>query len=122
MIRPLLFVLPFALAACDPAELADKAVRRTAETVVMPVVNLDMPAGPAQAATACILDAASPDELRLWPAMSAWRPERRPRPRSAASPCAPQRKPALRRKACHHWSAGRHMRSQVMSLSRKSRE
>jgi hypothetical protein len=65
MIRPLLFVLPFALAACDPAELADKAVRRTAETVVMPVVNLDMPAGPAQAATACILDAASPDELRL---------------------------------------------------------
>jgi hypothetical protein len=65
MIRPLLFLLPLALAACDPAELADKAVRRTAETVVMPVVNLDMPAGPAQAATACILDAASPDELRL---------------------------------------------------------
>jgi hypothetical protein len=54
-----------ALAACDPAELADKAVRRTAETVVQPVVNLDMPAGPAQTATACILDAASPDELRL---------------------------------------------------------
>lgn len=65
MIRPLLLLLPLALAACDPAELADKAVRRTAESVVMPVVNLDMPAGPAQAATACILDAASPDELRL---------------------------------------------------------
>jgi hypothetical protein len=53
------------LAACDPAELADKAVRRTAETVVMPVVNVNMPSGPAEAATRCILDAASPDEVRL---------------------------------------------------------
>lgn len=53
------------LPACDPAELADKAVRRTAETVVFPVVNVDMPADPAQAATGCILDAARPDELRL---------------------------------------------------------
>jgi len=50
------------LAACDPAEVADKALRRAAETVVMPVVNRDMPSGPAQAATACILDAASPAE------------------------------------------------------------
>ena len=47
------------LAACDPQEVADKAVRRAAESVVMPVVNVDMPAGPAQTATACILDAAS---------------------------------------------------------------
>jgi hypothetical protein len=53
------------VAACDPAELADKAVRRTAETVVFPVVNVDMPADPARAATRCILDAASPDEVRL---------------------------------------------------------
>jgi hypothetical protein len=53
------------VAACDPAELADKALRRTAETVVFPVVNLDMPAGPARAATDCILNAASSDELRL---------------------------------------------------------
>lgn len=53
------------LAACDPGKLADSAVRRTAQTVVFPVVNLDMPAGPAQAATDCILNAASPDELRL---------------------------------------------------------
>jgi hypothetical protein len=51
-----------ALAACDPQEVADKAVLRAAESVVMPVVNIDMPAGPAQAATACILDAASPAE------------------------------------------------------------
>lgn len=53
------------LAGCDPAELAGKAVRRTAESVVFPVVNIDMPADPARAATTCILDAASPDELRL---------------------------------------------------------
>ena len=51
-----------ALAACDPQEVADKAVRRAAEQVVFPVVNVDMPSGPAQAATACILDAASPAE------------------------------------------------------------
>ncbi len=50
------------LAACDPAELADKAVRRAAETVVLPVVSRDLAAGPAQSATACVLDAASPAE------------------------------------------------------------
>jgi len=50
------------LAACDPQELADKAVRRAAETVVMPVVGRDLAAGPAQSATACVLDAASPAE------------------------------------------------------------
>lgn len=54
-----------ALAACDPAELANSAVRRAASSVVFPVVNIDMPAGPAQAATDCILSAASPDELQL---------------------------------------------------------
>jgi hypothetical protein len=53
------------VAACDPGKLADSALKRTASTVVFPVVNLDMPAGPAQAATDCILNAASPDELRL---------------------------------------------------------
>ena len=52
------------LVACDPQEVADKAVRRAAEQVVLPVVNVDMPAGPAQTATACILDAASPAELQ----------------------------------------------------------
>jgi hypothetical protein len=62
-------VLAFAavalLAACDPAAVADKALKRTAQTVVFPVVNVDMPAGPAQSATDCILAAATPDELRL---------------------------------------------------------
>lgn len=59
----LLTILP--LAACDPQVFADKTMRQVASQVVLPVVNLDMPAGPAQAATNCILDAASPDEVRL---------------------------------------------------------
>lgn len=51
------------LAACDPAELADKAVRRAAESVVVAVVSADMPAGPAQTATECILNAATAYEV-----------------------------------------------------------
>lgn len=54
-----------ALAACDPADMADRMVRRAADSVVFPVVNIDMPSGPAQSATDCILNAASPDERRL---------------------------------------------------------
>ncbi len=61
----LLCLAVLGVAACDPGELADKAVRRTASSVVFPVVNLDMPAGPAQAATDCILSTASADEARL---------------------------------------------------------
>lgn len=52
-----------ALAACSPDELAGKVSRRAAESVVQPVVNIDMPAGVADQATACILDSASPDEV-----------------------------------------------------------
>jgi hypothetical protein len=61
----LILAAGLALAACDPAELADSAVRRAASSVVFPVVNIDMPAGPAQSATDCILNAASADELQL---------------------------------------------------------
>jgi hypothetical protein len=53
------------LAGCDPAELVTNTLKRTAHTVVFPVVNIDMPAEPARLATKCILDAASEDELRL---------------------------------------------------------
>lgn len=60
-----LLIAGLGLAACDPAEVADKALRRAAASVVFPVVNVDMPAGPAQTATECILTAASPDEWRL---------------------------------------------------------
>jgi hypothetical protein len=58
-------VLMLSLAACDPAEVFDSALKRTAHSVVFPVVNIDMPAEPARLATNCILDAASEDELRL---------------------------------------------------------
>lgn len=53
------------LAACDPQVFVEKTTRQIAEQVVFPVVNLDMPADPARSATNCILDAASPEELRL---------------------------------------------------------
>ncbi len=60
-----LSMIAMTLAACDPAELVDNALKRTAYSVVFPVVNIDMPGGPAQQATNCILDAASEVELRL---------------------------------------------------------
>lgn len=53
------------LGACDPAELVDSALRRTAYPVVFPVTNVSMPAEPARLATNCILDAATPEELKL---------------------------------------------------------
>jgi hypothetical protein len=62
-ILPLLASL--VLAACDPAEVVDSALKRTAYTVVFPVVNIDMPAEPARLATNCILDAASTEDLQL---------------------------------------------------------
>jgi hypothetical protein len=52
-----------ALPACDPAEVVNSALKRTAHSVVFPVVNIDMPAEPARLATKCILDAASQYEL-----------------------------------------------------------
>lgn len=62
--KPTLFLACLMLViACDPQELADKALRRTAESVVQPVVARDMPAGVADLATACILDAASQEEI-----------------------------------------------------------
>ena len=53
------------VAGCDPAELVDSALKRTAHSVIFPVVNIDMPAEPARLATKCILDAATQDELEL---------------------------------------------------------
>lgn len=49
-------VLGLVLVACDPQQIADKAVARTAQSVIAPVV------GPA--AALCIVEAASPAELR----------------------------------------------------------
>ena len=63
MNRCLMLLSLATLAACSPAELADKVSRRAAESVVQPVVNIDMPAGVADQATTCLLDAASPAEV-----------------------------------------------------------
>ena len=63
MTRAVFLISVLLLAACDPQELADKALRRTAESVVQPVAARDMPAGVADAATACILNAASQEEI-----------------------------------------------------------
>lgn len=66
MKRLVLGLLAFgALAACDPGELVDSALRRTAYTVVFPVTNISMPAEPARLAANCILDTASEEELKL---------------------------------------------------------
>ena len=51
-------------AACDPQVLADKAMRRTAESVVRPVMARELPGNVAEAATQCVLDAAGTDEIR----------------------------------------------------------
>lgn len=51
-------------AACDPQVLADKAMRRTAETVVRPVLARELPGNVAEAATQCVLDAADAEEIR----------------------------------------------------------
>lgn len=59
----LLICLPF-IAACDPQAVADKTTRRMAGDVVEAVVLRDMPAAPAKAATECILQAASVEEVR----------------------------------------------------------
>lgn len=53
-----------ALAACDPQDFADKVGRRTAETVVMPVVASYLPSGQAQSATLCIVENASAAEVQ----------------------------------------------------------
>ena len=58
-------IAPLALAACDPAEVMDSALKRTAYAVVYPVVNIDLPGEPARLATNCILDAANEGELQL---------------------------------------------------------
>ncbi len=51
------------LAACDPQILAGKAMRRTAESVVRPVLTRELPGAVAETATQCVLDAASPGEI-----------------------------------------------------------
>ncbi len=65
MIRPPLFtvLLTAALAACTPQDAALEFSRRTAETVIYPVVNQSMPKPEAQAVTDCLTQAATQGQL-----------------------------------------------------------
>lgn len=51
------------LAACDPQALADKTLRRTAASIVQPVLAVEMPSPVAARATECILDASTQGEI-----------------------------------------------------------
>ena len=53
-----------ALCACDPQAVADQAMQRTAASVVKPVLAQNLPGPVADKATQCLLDAATPDEIR----------------------------------------------------------
>lgn len=52
------------LAACDPAQVADKVGRRAADTVVRPIVADYVPAGQGETATRCIVDNASAEDVK----------------------------------------------------------
>lgn len=61
-----LLALPLlGLAACDPAQMADKAGRRAAESVVRPVVGNYLSGAQADAATSCIVENASAEDVKL---------------------------------------------------------
>ena len=64
-LMPPIFLVLLALAACSPQQAADAVMRRTAETVVTPVLDDYMTGPQAMAATPCVLDAATSDELVL---------------------------------------------------------
>ena len=51
------------LGACTPQGLADKVLARTAESVVRPVLEQELSAAQADAATRCIVQSATPAEI-----------------------------------------------------------
>jgi len=53
------------LSACDPAQTVDDFGRRTAETVVKPIVDDSMTEPQAAIVTRCVVQNASSDEVRL---------------------------------------------------------
>ncbi|OYU18957.1 MAG: hypothetical protein CFE34_07740 [Rhodobacteraceae bacterium PARR1] len=54
-----------ALAACDPAQTVDDLGRRTAETVVKPIVDDSMTEPQAAIVTRCVVQNASADEIKM---------------------------------------------------------
>ena len=57
-------VLLLALAACSPGEMADKAIARAAEAVILPVVDDTLTQGQAEGVTRCIVENAQLSELK----------------------------------------------------------
>jgi hypothetical protein len=62
--RTLVLLGALMIPACSPQQLADDVTRRAAESVVTPVLDDYMPPAQAAGATACVLDNASPEEIR----------------------------------------------------------
>ena len=52
-----------ALAACSPQDVADKAIARAAEAVILPVVDDTLTQGQAEGVTRCIIENAQLSEL-----------------------------------------------------------
>lgn len=66
MTRSLCLILALStLAACSPRDVADQMGRRTAETVVRPIVANSLTEPQALGVTRCIVSNASPDEISL---------------------------------------------------------
>ena len=57
-------VILLALAACSPQDVADKAIARAAEAVILPVVDDTLTQGQAEGVTRCIVDNAQLSELQ----------------------------------------------------------
>ena len=62
---PLAVLTLATLAACSPRDMADQMGRRTAETVVRPIVANSLTEPQALGVTRCIVDNASADEVSL---------------------------------------------------------
>ncbi|WP_241250587.1 hypothetical protein [Paragemmobacter kunshanensis] len=60
----MLALVPLTLAACSPQDMADKIGRRTAETVVRPIVDNRLTGPQADAATRCVVQNASAAEVQ----------------------------------------------------------
>lgn len=61
--KPALLIAVAALAACSPRDMADQMGRRTAETVVKPIVDDTMTEPQAAGVTRCIVTNARADEV-----------------------------------------------------------
>ncbi|MDZ7904569.1 MAG: hypothetical protein U5N55_01370 [Cypionkella sp.] len=62
--RAAVIIAALMLAGCNPMEVANVATKKAATVVVTSVLSQTLPAPMAERAAVCIVDAASPEELR----------------------------------------------------------